>query len=276
MINKQHPPFPWPLLRFWWRRILPMWCGMALIIFLMQIAVCGIIHDNDSVKSMLKFMDMLPFAKAVLGGEALQMDNLSGLIAIGYNHPLVLVLYMLFAVGVPTGLLTGEVQRGSMELILSRFVTKTQVYVCAGLITLTGMFALVIVMFLGTVTATHIYTFSEPIPLYCFFQTAINGGLLASAVGAIALLSAAACRNRARAVGLAAAYIVTSYFIAILADWWPRMKWLSPITLFHYVNAKKIFGQQLWPVSDMCVLIGVLVAAAIAGGIVWQRRDLPL
>jgi len=249
---------------------------MALIIFLMQIAVCGIIHDNESVKSMLKLMDMLPFAKAVLGGEALQMDNLSGLIAIGYNHPLVLMLYMLFAVGVPTGLLTGEVQRGTMELILSRSVTKTQVYVCAGLITLTGMFALVIVMFLGTVAATHIYTFGEPIPLYCFFQTAISGGLLASAIGAIALLSAAACRNRAKAVGLAAAYIVISYFIDLLADWWPRMKGLSPVTLFHYVNANKIFVQQLWPVSDMCVLISVLVVAAIVGGIVWQRRDLPL
>jgi ABC-2 type transport system permease protein len=249
---------------------------MALIIFLMQLAVCGIIHDNEGVKSLLKFMEMLPFVKTLLGGEALQLDNLSGLIAIGYNHPLVLMLYMLFAVGVPTGLLTGEVQKGSMELILSRFVTKTQVYVCAGLITLSGMFALVIVMFLGTVAATRIYTFDEAIPLYRFFQAAISGGLLASAIGATALLSAATCRTRARAVGLATAYIVTSYFIDILAQWWPRMAGLSPITPFHYVNVNKIFVQELWPVSDMCVLISVMVLAAVTGAIVWQRRDLPL
>jgi len=250
---------------------------MGLIIFLMQIAVCGIVHDNESVKSMLKFMDMLPsFIKAALGGEALQLDNLSGLIAIGYNHPMVLMLYMLFAVGVPTGLLTGEVQSGGMELILSRFVSKTQVYICAALLTLSGMLALVIVMFLGTVAATGIYDFGEPVPLYQFLQMAISGGLLAGAIGAIALLSAAACRTRARAVGLAAAYIVTSYFSAIMADWWPRMNWLSPFTLFHYVNTNKIFVQQIWPVRDMCVLIAVLVTAAISGGIVWQRRDLPL
>ena len=275
-MSRHRAPFPWPLLRCWSFRILPVWSGMALIIFLMQLAVCGIIHDNDNVKGLLKFMDMLPFVKTVLGGEALQMDNLAGLIAIGYNHPLVLMLYMLFAVGVPTGLLTGEVQRGSMELILSRFVTKTQVYVCAGLITLTGMFALVIVMFLGTVAATQIYDFDKAIPLYRFFQAAINGGLLASAIGAIALLSAAACRTRGRAVGLATAYIVTSYFIDVLAQWWPRMSGLSPITLFHYVNTSKIFAGQRWPVADMCVLTGVMVAAAIAGSVVWQRRDLPL
>lgn len=273
---KHNPPFPWPLLRFWSWRIFPVWAGAALLIFLMQVAVCGIIHDNENVQSMLKFMDMLPFVKTILGGEALQVGNLSALIAIGYNHPLVLILYMLFAVGVPTGLLAGEVQGGGMELILSRFVTKVQVYVCAGLITLVGMFALVVIMFLGTVTATGIYDFGEPIRLYRFFQTAVNGGLLASAIGAIALLSAAICRNRARAVGLATAYIVTSYFISILADWWPRMAWLSPVTLFHYVDGNKIFVQRVWPVSDMCVLTTVLVTAAITGAIVWQKRDLPL
>jgi len=51
-----------------------------------------------------------------------------------------------------------------MELILSRPVTKTQVYLCATALTLAGMFALVMVMFLGTVAAVHIYVFSEPIP----------------------------------------------------------------------------------------------------------------
>ena len=70
---------------------------------------------------------------------------------------MVLFLYMLFAVGVPTTLLTGEVQKGTMELILSRSATKTQVYFCASLLTLAGMFALVLMMFLGTVAATHLY-----------------------------------------------------------------------------------------------------------------------
>ncbi len=52
-------------------------------------------------------------------------------------------LYMLYAVGVPAGLLTGEIQRGTMELILSRPITKTQVYVCAAVLTLVGLFGLI-------------------------------------------------------------------------------------------------------------------------------------
>lgn len=276
MSSKTYPPFPLPLLRFWVLRILPIWLLIALIIFLFQIAICGIVHDNESVKTFLLFLDKLPsFIKTALGGESLKVGNVSGLIAIGYNHPLVLTLYMLFAVGVPTGLLAGEVQKGTMELILSRQVTKTHVYICAGLITITGMFALVLVMFSGTVFGTNLYEFGQAVPLYSFFKAAINGGILASAVGGIALF-AAACFQRNTAVWLTVAYLVVNYFVSVIAEWWPRMKWLNPITIFYYVDGGKIFKESAWPISDICVLSSILIISTLLGGVIWSRRDLPL
>jgi len=276
MNNKTHSSFPWTLLWFWTLRILPIWCLIALVIFLFQIAVCGIVHDNESVKTLLQFLDMLPsFIKTALGGEGLKIGNVSGLIAIGYNHPLVLTLYMLFAVGVPTGLLAGEVQKGTMELILSRQATKTHIYICAGLITVTGMFALVTVMFLGTVAATNLYDFGKAVPLYSFFKIAIVGGVLASAVGGIALL-AAACFRRNIAVGLTVGYLVVNYFVAIIAEWLPKMKLLRPTTIFYYVHGPEIFNESAWPISDLCVLISILVVSTLLGGVIWSRRDLPL
>jgi ABC-2 type transport system permease protein len=275
MNHPPHPPFPVSLLRFWCARVLPMWGGIALVIFSMQIAVCGIVHDNENVRTLLKFLDLLPpIMKSVLGGEMLHVGNTSALITIGYQHPLVLFLYMFFAVGVPTSLLTGEVQKGTMELILSRPTTKTQVYLCAGILTLTGMFALVFVMFLGTVVGTNVYDFGEPIPLDPFFRIAINGGLLASTIGGIALLSAASFSRLYTALGAPVAYLVVNYFTHIIADYWPRMQFLKPVTLFKYVHSPKL--PTGWPLEDMSVLIVVLLVAAVAGGIIWQRRDLPL
>jgi ABC-2 type transport system permease protein len=276
MNANRRPPFPWPLLRFWTLRILPAWFLIALMIFLFQLAICGIVHDNDRVKALVQYIDMLPsFLKTFIGGEAVKYGNISGLISIGYQEPFVLLLYMLFAVGVPTALLAGEVQRGTMELILSRQTTKTQVYICAGLITVVGMYALVVVMFMGTVVSTNLYEFEQQVPLYNFFKLAINGGILASAVGGIALL-AAACFRRGMAVSLTVAFLVVNYFIMIITQWWPRMKWLDPVTIFNYVDGAKIFMEPRWPVGDMCVLISLLVISTIAGGIIWSCRDLPL
>ncbi len=276
MKNSHRLRFPWPLLRFWTLRILPIWCLIALMIFLVQIAICGIVHDNENVKAFLQYLDILPsFIKAAYGGEMLQIGNISGFIAIGYQDPFVLLLYMLYAVGVPTALLAGEVQRGTMELILSRQVTKTHVYICAGIITVIGMYALVLVMFSGTVVATNLYDFDQTVPLYAFFKIAIVGGLLASAVGSIALL-AAACFRRNTAVWLTVAYLVVNYFVSIIAEWWPRMKWLQPTTIFYYEPGPEIFNESVWPASDMYVLIAILVVSTVAGGVIWQRRDLPL
>jgi len=249
---------------------------IASWIFLFQLAICGIVHDNERVKVFLQYIEMLPsFVKSFMGGEVLQIGNIAGLIAIGYQEPFVLLLYMLFAVGVPTALLAGEVQRGTMELILGRQTTKTHIYICAGLITVTGMYALVIVMFTGTVAATRLYDFDQAVPLYSFFKMAIVGGMLASAVGGIALL-AAACFRRSTSVSLTIGYLVVSYFISIIADWWPRMKWLEPTTIFNYVDGPAMFGKSGWPIGDMCVLLSLLAVSTVLGGIIWSRRDLPL
>ncbi len=276
MRHNDRPAFPWLLLRLWVMRTLPAWCFIALMIFLIQLAVCAIIHDNEQVKVFMAMIDMMPsIVKAAIGGDTLRVGNVAALIAIGYQHPLVMLLLMLFAVGVPTGLLAGEVQRGTMELILSRHTTRTQVYVCAGLITVIGMFLLVLVMFLGTVVATRVYAFSQSVPLYEFFKTAICGGILASAVGGIALL-AGACLRRSTAVSLTVAFLVVNYFGSIIADWWPRMHWLKPFTIFYYVNGVKIFDQARWPLEDLAVLLVLLAVSTVLGGIIWQRRDLPL
>jgi hypothetical protein len=269
------PPFPFALLRFWFLRVLPAWCGIALLIFLMQIAVSAIMHDNANVKSFLVVLRMLPsIVKTALGGDMLESGSITALLTIGYQHPFVMFLCMVFAVGVPTGLLTGEVQRGTMELILSRPVTKVQVYICAAVLTLVGMFGLVMTMFLGTAVAVHVYHFDEPIPLGLFLRIAINGGLLASTFGAFALLCAAFFSRFYTALGVSVAFLTLNYFVSLVSEWWPRLVFLRRATLFYLVYYSDIW--QSWPVRNMVILTTILLSLAVIGGIIWHRRDLPL
>jgi hypothetical protein len=275
MSQTSRPPFPFALLRFWFLRILPVWFGIALLIFLMQIAVSAIVHDNANVRAFLTFLDMLPsIVKTALGGDMLQAGNTAALLTIGYQHPLVMFLCMLFAVGVPTGLLTGEVQKGTMELILSRPVTKTQVYLCACILTLAGMFALVLTMFIGTAVAVHIYRFDQPIPLDLFFRIAINGGLLASTFGAFALLCAATFGRLYSALGVAVAFLTLNYFVSLVSEWWTTIRFLHRATLFYFIYYSNLMVE--WPVHNMIWLAMILLSVAVVGALIWRRRDLPL
>lgn len=275
MKGAARPPFPFALLWFWLLRILPAWCGIALLIFLMQIAISAIMHDNANVRAFLMVLKILPsIVKTALGGDMLESGSITALLTVGYQHPFVMFLCMVFAVGVPTGLLTGEVQRGTMELILSRPVTKVQVYICAAVLTLAGMFGLVMTMFLGTAVAVHVYHFDEPIPLDLFLRIAINGGLLASTFGAFALLCAASFSRFYSALGFSVAFLTLNYFVALVCEWWPRLQFLRRATLFYLVYYSDIW--QNWPIRNMAILVVLLLLLAVTGGIIWHRRDLPL
>jgi len=137
------------------------------------------------------------------------------------------------------------------------------------------MFALAMVMFLGTVMGTTIYHFDADVPLDRFFRVAINGGALATTVGGIALFVAACFQRRARAVMITGSDLVLNFFMALVTQWWPWLKPLAPYNLFYYVKGPQIFREPGWPVHDLTVLGVILVVAAVAGGVIWRRRDLP-
>ncbi|MGE5296712.1 MAG: hypothetical protein ACM3VT_17980 [Solirubrobacterales bacterium] len=274
MIRSSRPPFPWTLLWFWFLRILPAWLGMAAIIFLMQIAIASIVHDNTNVRMFLTILRSLPsIVKTAVGGDMLESGSMSALLTVGYQHPLVMFLYLLYSVGVPAGLLTGEIQRGTMELILSRPITRTQVYICAAILTLAGLFGLISMMFLGTVVSVNIYKFNEPITLDLFLRLAVNGGLLAGAFGGFSLVCAASFGRLYSAAGVAAAFLTLNYFIAIVSEWWPRVHFLHKATLFYLVYYSNLW--YAWPLRNMAWLGGILIALVILGGIIWRGRDLP-
>jgi len=112
MSRPPRPPFPLTLLWFWFLRILPAWLGIAAIIFLMQIAVAAIVHDNANVRTFLAFINLLPsIVKTALGRHAAIREHVG---PVDHRVPASVRHVPVYAVrrGVPTGLLTGEVQRG--------------------------------------------------------------------------------------------------------------------------------------------------------------------
>jgi hypothetical protein len=276
-MTEKRVAFPFVLLRFWFRSILWIWFLTGFWIFIMQLIHCSIARNNELVKLALSWIELMPgFAKVALGGIVLESGNVTGFIAMSYQHPMVLTIYMIFVISVPTRLLAGHVQDGTMELILSRSVTKNQVYVCACILTLLGTSALVAVMFTGTVTGINISNFEQEFSLWPFLRGSVFCGLLLAATAGAALLTAVLFRNRGTAVGLALVFFIFNYFINIIAEWWPRAKFLGPVSLFHYANQSKILFDSAWPIRDTCVLSALLIITVISGGIIWNRRDLPL
>ncbi|MSR30822.1 MAG: hypothetical protein EXR99_04875 [Gemmataceae bacterium] len=62
--------------------------------------------------------------RSILGGEAIDLNTAMDMLSVGFIHPLVQTLLCVWAVGRAAGALAGEIDRGTMELLLSQPVSR--------------------------------------------------------------------------------------------------------------------------------------------------------
>ena len=58
--------------------------------------------------------------RSIIGGETIDLNNAMDMFTIAYVHPLVQTIICIWAVGRAAGALAGEIDRGTMELLLSQ------------------------------------------------------------------------------------------------------------------------------------------------------------
>jgi len=98
-------------------------------------------------KQMQSLIDsgVIPKQFTTFGGG--DVFSLSGAIALGYVHPITIILVAIFAVGFATSAIAGERQRGTLEVLLARPVSRRQVY-------LTELLAVLVFIGLALVAAS--------------------------------------------------------------------------------------------------------------------------
>lgn len=199
--------------------------------------------------------------------------SLTGAVALGFVHPIAVGLVLVFALGFASTAVAGERQRGTLEVLLSRPLSRRVVY---------ATLAFAVALFIGTSVAG--LAFGAWLGAALTGQTAelgagnlpmlwLNGSLLYWALGAIALLASVSFDRLSPAISLSLAIVLVSYFFEIIGSLWPDAKGLQPFSLFHYVDPKSVLAG--FPDRGDFVLLSVVTAAAvIAALVVFPRRDL--
>lgn len=204
------------------------------------------------------------------GGD---LFSLGGMIALGFIHPIAVALNLVFASAFAVTAVAGERQRGTLEVLLSRPLSRRTVY---------GTLALALVVFIGLTVASFVvgaFAGSILAGVSRELVTAnlpalwLNGVLLFGALGAIALAASVSFDRVSPAAGLTLGVVIVEYFLYVLGTLWPDAKWLQPYSLFDYVDAKAVLAGQAvssdFVILGVVSLIGVVVALAV-----FPRRDL--
>jgi ABC-2 type transport system permease protein len=244
-----------------------------------------------------------------LGGEDAQFLYPQDTLALVATHPLVQAIVCIWAIGRGAGAIAGEIDRGTMELLLAQPVARAKVILAHLLVDLTVIPILCLavaagiwfgVSLVGTFTvdpgvywAMHMEP-PNPLPSYQVDPAVVRPGLvntaaLLFAVGGYTMWLSAAGRSRTRVLGLAILVTLVQFLVNVIGQLWEGLSVLRPFTVFYYYQPQAINLKGAWTVDpglawtgrplvslNVVLVLGLVGAVGYAMALrTFVRRDVP-
>ena len=254
-------------------------------------------------------------SQAALGWGDLNFERPNDFLAMGMLHPIVLTLCVVWAIGRAAGAVAGEIDRGTMELLLSQPVPRNRLILAHFLVDLVVLPSICLAFFAGTQFGLAVV--GDFVPDYSSLKglrgptgqpiripipdnpqpLAVNGrselaGLtntlaLMFAVGGITMALSSVGRSRWKVTGYAVLIVVVMFVANTIGQLWEPAGFVRPVTLFFYYQPQKAMLDNnwlvdmgsAWPGTPRVSGIGVLLTVGFVGYLLalrtFTRRDLP-
>ncbi|HEV2529768.1 MAG TPA: ABC transporter permease subunit [Thermomicrobiales bacterium] len=201
-------------------------------------------------------------------------QGIQGYLTVGFTSPVFLLMICAGVIAFTSGL-AAEMERGSIQLALSRSVSRLTVYGArvVGAIVLAAAFAATGP--LGILVGLGLIDTDEPIDRMALLPTAAGIFALLLAVSGVTLCLSALGRASGQVVGWSISWLVASYFIDYFATLWSALQPFTPLSVFNYFDPTATLVRAEWSSDNLLVLGAIGVVGFVAGGIVFRLRDLP-
>lgn len=213
---------------------------------------------------------------ALLGTDIGAMISPDAIIAITWVHPVVLAIMWTQAVVFCTRMPAGEIDRGTIDILLGLPVSRWGLYVAETVI-LAGIGVVLVLMGLvGHRLGLLVARPPQTPGLGRVLTVAMNMYCLYLAVGGLSLLVSAFSDRRGRAMAIVFGLLLASFLLNFLAQFWEPADAVSFLSLLNYYRPLPMLqdGAAGLPVADMVVLLGFAAVTWVAGGIWLARRDI--
>jgi ABC-2 type transport system permease protein len=186
-----------------------------------------------------------------------------GRVALAFDEPIVVFCISIFAISRGSDVVSGELNRGTLELLLAQPITRLQVLATQSIVTLACLALLALSAWGGTWCGIQLATVKEnvpppqlklpwlpaiPLPIQqtetvelpmrdkvdpqIFWPGVANLFCLGAAVAGFSALVSALDRYRWRTIGIVAAFYIASLILKIVGLAFERFQWLRGLSLF--------------------------------------------
>lgn len=256
-----------------------VWVGTLLfgIAFLLIEILLNLVLPQllDQMGDML---DSLPFVRDFLGallGVEVEGEITAQLMqAFVWVHPVVLALLWAQEIFFCTRFPVGEIDRGTIDVLLGLPVSRRKVYLCETIGWLTS--GLIILSFgaLGCMIGSRGMDVETRPEFRFILLVMLNLLCVYIAVGGVAYLVSSLCDRRNRAVSIVFGLVLASFLINFLAQFWEPAEPIAFLSVLDYYQPAQVLKAGALPMGDIAVLLVLGTVSWIIGGEIIARRNI--
>jgi len=255
---------------------------LILIIFafffvgLFQYLILTLVIKLDILTLARSFMQRLPMqAQQLFSDQFLAGFTIQGAAAFGFNHPLVLTMLVIVAIQLPSRHIAGEIESGTLELLLSQPVPRSLIFYGSWLTSVISLFIIITGSVAGTFMGYILYEQARVIPIKMILLIAFNLWLLMISISSIALFSSVWNHESGRAALQTGGLILLFYFLNYIVSLWPAIDYLRFFTLFNYNQPQTIMASREFPATNALILAAVVLVFSFLAKHRLSNRDVP-
>jgi ABC-type transport system involved in multi-copper enzyme maturation permease subunit len=207
-------------------------------------------------------------------GSLLLASGVQGYIAIGFRHPLFLVVLSAIAIATASGALAREIERRTILLLLARPLPRYQLVLSKGLESGLSLLALVVAMLVGVFIGLAAQGLTGQVQAQALLFIGVNTLSLGLAIMGYSYLFSALSSDGGRATLLSTALTVLFFFADFISGLFDVLEPLGRISIFHYHDPVAVAVEASFPVLGVGILLCFAAVTFTAALVIFQRRDI--
>lgn len=212
-------------------------------------------------------------------GIAEQPSSISLMMA-SWNHPFILLLMSMWAIGRGSAAVAAEIERGTLDLILSRPVSRSAYLATQVIVAVLGLVVLALGLMLGAAVAVRYNAFTDRPDPWKMLRPALNLACLGLPIYGYTLLASALDHVRWRATSVGS-FLTLAGFIAFVVSLIPVLQdmswkiWLERISIFKAYNPVELVTRGESFEFNVAILAGIGASCILLAFVAFALRDLP-
>jgi ABC-2 type transport system permease protein len=209
-----------------------------------------------------------------------QVATEEGRIALAFIDPVVYLAVIVWAIGRGSDMVSGELERGTLEMVLAQPLRRITVYASKAAVTIAGLVLICVVLWCGLTLGIHLLVKEKDLVRPAMYiPPAMNLLGMGFAMAGITAFVSSWDRYRWRTIGIMGGFYAVSVVLKVVARMAPEWESLGYASILWTFEPQRLVGTHadawrlLVEYNTPLVVVGML--SYIAGAIIFCRRDLP-